>query len=70
MDYIKNLYTELITAFTGHPLEILLVKTIVVLVAIFISWIILRWVVKVFEQRLIKYTFIQENRKIFSYDSK
>ena len=65
MDQLKNLYTELISALSGHPLEGLLVKTIVVLVATFISWIILRWVVKVFEQRLIKYTFIQKNRKIF-----
>ena len=65
MDHLKNLYAELISALSGHPLEGLLVKTIVVLVATFISWIILRLVVKVFEQRLIKYTFIQKNRKIF-----
>ena len=66
MDYIKNQYTELMTALSGHPLEILLVKIIVVLAATFISWIILKWVVKVFEQRLIKYPFIQKNRKVFS----
>ena len=56
----------MVAALSGHPLEILQIKSAAVLAAIFISWIILKWIVRVIERRLIKYTFIQENRKIFS----
>ncbi len=65
MDAIKNLYAKIVATLSGYAFDVLLYKTVAVLVAMGATWGLLRWGLKVFERHLIRYTFIQQNKKIF-----
>ncbi|RUA02505.1 MAG: hypothetical protein DSY89_02725 [Deltaproteobacteria bacterium] len=65
METIKNLYARIIEALSGYAFDVLLYKSIAVLLAMAVTWILLRWTLKVLKRHLIRYPFIQQNKKIF-----
>jgi len=62
---IKNLYAKILAAISARNLDVILLKSIAIILAIGITWLALRWILKILERHLIKYAFIQENKKIF-----
>lgn len=65
MNTIKNLYADILTLLNTYALEALLYKTVAVLAAMAITWILLRWVIRLFERHLSRYSYVQQNKKIF-----